>query len=113
MGRVLEPNKKAPLLVSSEAFLLVRTTGVMLGDPRLASYERSGCALRDQNGPPGRFVNQRRLPIESYSASEPNKKAPPSAELFYWFGRLGLNQRPPPCQGGALPLSYIRTADLL
>ena len=26
-----------------------------------------------------------------------------------WFGRLGLNQRPPPCQGGALPLSYART----
>lgn len=25
---------------------------------------------------------------------------------FKWLARLGLNQRPPPCQGGALPLSY-------
>ncbi len=24
-----------------------------------------------------------------------------------WWARLGLNQRPPPCEDGALPLSYV------
>ncbi len=27
-----------------------------------------------------------------------------------WWARLGLNQRPPPCEDGALPLSYVPAA---
>src|SRR5688500_17183650 len=36
-------------------------------------------------------------------------KSPPMAGfVFSWSGRRGSNSRPPPWQGGALPLSYFR-----
>jgi hypothetical protein len=56
-----------------------------------------GAEGRDRTGTgvaPQQFLRLSRLPI------------PP---LRPWSGRRGSNSRPPPWQGGALPLSYFRT----
>ena len=42
----------------------------------------------------------------SSSAHQQERKAYPDQKL--WSGKRGLNPRPPPWQGGALPLSYSR-----
>ena len=48
--------------------------------------------------------------VENPWDGDPNRKTAAfgcrSARCRKWWARLGLNQRPPPCEDGALPLSY-------
>jgi hypothetical protein len=75
--------------------LLTRNEAGYQGPPPAATSP--GAEGRDRTGTgvaPQQFLRLSRLPI------------PP---LRPWSGRRGSNSRPPPWQGGALPLSYFRT----
>jgi hypothetical protein len=74
---------------------LTRNEAGCQGPPPAATSP--GAEGRDRTGTgvaPQQFLRLSRLPI------------PP---LRPWSGRRGSNSRPPPWQGGALPLSYFRT----
>jgi hypothetical protein len=90
---------KAPVLplhhsAAAEPPLTRNETGYQGPSPAATSPGAEG---RDRTGTgvaPQQFLRLSRLPI------------PP---LRPWSGRRGSNSRPPPWQGGALPLSYFRT----
>ncbi len=55
-------------------------------------------------GPRGLLVNLTRLNLTTPKTQIP--KPPLRGDLGIWFRQQGLNLRPLPCQGSALPLSY-------
>ena len=72
--------------------------GRWIGSPRSKGVTKS-CTRRDPDGTPGTLDGPEQASGPAYTG--PGLR-------FLWSGRRDSNPRPPPWQGGALPLSHVR-----